>query len=114
MVEWITRGWELSWDPDGFNLSGATPSVTGGALSRGSLDRGRFLWHTPCQTLKKKRGIYAEKDEKDFKNAQHTGPFLRQYFVWGPMRESGVGGKRTKYLFIFSTSLCFIPLGSGC
>ena len=53
-------------------------------------------------------------NEKDFQNAQHTGPFLRQYFVWGPMRGSGVGGKETKYLFIFSTSLCFIPLGSGC
>ena len=40
--------------------------------------------------------------------------FLRQYSVWGQMRGSGVGGKETKYLFIFSTSLCFIPLGSGC
>ena len=53
-------------------------------------------------------------NEKDFQNAQHTGPFLKQYFVWGPMRGSGVVGKETKYLFIFSTSLCFIPLGSGC
>ena len=46
----------LCWDPDGFNLSPATPSVTGGSrgelwLPWGSSDRGRFLWHTPCQTF---------------------------------------------------------------
>ena len=43
VVEWIKLGaGRLCWDPDGFNLSAATPSVTEGGGALGELGQGAF------------------------------------------------------------------------
>ena len=61
---WWLSGLSSGWDPDGFNLSGATPSVTGGGGAQwcpggaptGGVSSGTLL----VKHLKKRTEIYAE------------------------------------------------------
>ena len=66
------------WDPDGFNLSPATPSVTGGSRGSSGCPGGARTGGVSSGTLlvkhlKKKIEIYAEFDSESFKNTPRLG-----------------------------------------
>ena len=68
----------LCWVPDGFNLSPATPSVTGGSRGSSGCPGGARTGGVSSGTLlvkhlKKKIEIYAEFDSESFKNTPRLG-----------------------------------------